>query len=166
MPLTAGIVGLPNVGKSTLFNAITKAGALAANYPFATIDPNDGVVEVPDNRLKKLTEIVKPNKTIPTTFEFTDIAGLVKGEPFFLSLNIHTALTIRETDAISNNNPYNKLLLLSKVGIIIKNASNILNIAITINSTLTVAIEFGIFLCMLFNISSLFLKYLVFELFI
>ena len=66
MALTAGIVGLPNVGKSTLFNAITKAGALAANYPFATIDPNVGIVEVPDTRLNKLTEMVEPKKTIPT----------------------------------------------------------------------------------------------------
>ena len=79
MALTAGIVGLPNVGKSTLFNAITKAGALAANYPFATIDPNVGIVEVPDSRLFKLEEMVQPKKTIPTTFEFTDIAGIVKG---------------------------------------------------------------------------------------
>ena len=74
MALTAGIVGLPNVGKSTLFNAITKAGAEAANYPFATIDPNVGMVEVPDERLQKLTELITPKKTIPTTFEFTDIA--------------------------------------------------------------------------------------------
>ena len=79
MALTAGIVGLPNVGKSTLFNAITKAGALAANYPFATIDPNVGIVEVPDHRLDVLTDMVQPKKTIPTTFEFTDIAGIVKG---------------------------------------------------------------------------------------
>ena len=78
MALTAGIVGLPNVGKSTLFNAITKAGALAANYPFATIDPNVGIVEVPDSRLNKLTEMVEP-KNYSYNFEFTDIAGIVKG---------------------------------------------------------------------------------------
>lgn len=100
MGLTAGIVGLPNVGKSTLFNAITKAGALAANYPFATIDPNVGVVEVPDERLDKLTELVQPQKTIPTIFEFTDIAGIVKGASKGEGLGNKFLSHIREVDAI------------------------------------------------------------------
>ena len=100
MALTAGIVGLPNVGKSTLFNAITKAGALAANYPFATIDPNVGIVEVPDSRLNKLTEMVEPKKTIPTTFEFTDIAGIVKGASKGEGLGNKFLSHIREVDAI------------------------------------------------------------------
>ena len=100
MALTAGIVGLPNVGKSTLFHAITKAGALAANYPFATIDPNVGIVEVPDSRLNKLTEMVKPKKTIPTTFEFTDIAGIVKGASKGEGLGNKFLSHIREVDAI------------------------------------------------------------------
>ena len=100
MALTAGIVGLPNVGKSTLFNAITKAGALAANYPFATIDPNVGIVEVPDARLNKLTEMVEPKKTIPTTFEFTDIAGIVKGASKGEGLGNKFLSHIREVDAI------------------------------------------------------------------
>lgn len=76
MALTAGIVGLPNVGKSTLFNAITKAGAEAANYPFATIDPNVGMVEVPDERLQKLTEMITPKKTVPTTLNLQILLGL------------------------------------------------------------------------------------------
>ncbi|PTK12299.1 redox-regulated ATPase YchF [Staphylococcus saprophyticus] len=100
MALTAGIVGLPNVGKSTLFNAITKAGALAANYPFATIDPNVGIVEVPDSRLDVLTKMVQPKKTIPTTFEFTDIAGIVKGASKGEGLGNKFLSHIREVDAI------------------------------------------------------------------
>ncbi|WP_436855546.1 redox-regulated ATPase YchF [Staphylococcus caeli] len=100
MALTAGIVGLPNVGKSTLFNAITKAGALAANYPFATIDPNVGIVEVPDHRLNVLTEMVQPKKTLPTTFEFTDIAGIVKGASKGEGLGNKFLSHIREVDAI------------------------------------------------------------------
>ena len=100
MALTAGIVGLPNVGKSTLFNAITKAGALAANYPFATIDPNVGIVEVPDHRLNKLTELVEPKKTVPTAFEFTDIAGIVKGASKGEGLGNKFLSHIREVDAI------------------------------------------------------------------
>ena len=78
MALTAGIVGLPNVGKSTLFNAITKNNILAANYPFATIDPNVGTVIVPDKRLEFLESLYVPERLIPTAYEFTDIAGLVK----------------------------------------------------------------------------------------
>lgn len=101
MALTAGIVGLPNVGKSTLFNAITKAGALAANYPFATIDPNVGIVEVPDARLDKLTELVEPKKTVPTSFEFTDIAGIVKGASQGEGLGNKFLSHIREVDAIT-----------------------------------------------------------------
>ena len=100
MSLTAGIVGLPNVGKSTLFNAITKKNILAANYPFATIDPNVGVVIVPDERLVKLEEMYTPEKTIPTSIEFTDIAGLVKGASAGEGLGNQFLSHIRETDAI------------------------------------------------------------------
>ena len=100
MSLTAGIVGLPNVGKSTLFNAITKKNILAANYPFATIDPNVGVVVVPDSRLDFLNDLYKPKSLVPTAFEFTDIAGLVKGASNGEGLGNKFLSHIREVDAI------------------------------------------------------------------
>ena len=100
MSLTAGIVGLPNVGKSTLFNAITKKNILAANYPFATIDPNVGVVIVPDSRLDFLNDLYKPKSLVPTAFEFTDIAGLVKGASNGEGLGNKFLSHIREVDAI------------------------------------------------------------------
>lgn len=100
MSLTAGIVGLPNVGKSTLFNAITKKNILAANYPFATIDPNVGVVTVPDKRLEFLENMYLPEKTVPTYYEFTDIAGLVKGASLGEGLGNKFLSHIREVDAI------------------------------------------------------------------
>ena len=95
-----GIVGLPNVGKSTLFNSLTKAGALAANYPFATIDPNVGVVAVPDERLEKLGELYHTKKVTPATIEFVDIAGLVKGASKGEGLGNQFLANIREVDAI------------------------------------------------------------------
>lgn len=102
MSLKAGIVGLPNVGKSTLFNAITKKHILAANYPFATIEPNVGVVIVPDERLDHLNELYKPKSLVATSFEFTDIAGLVKGAANGEGLGNKFLSHIREVDAIVN----------------------------------------------------------------
>lgn len=100
MSLSIGIVGLPNVGKSTLFNALTKAGALAANYPFATIEPNVGVVPVPDARLEELAKIDHPAQIVPATVEFVDIAGLVAGASRGEGLGNQFLANIRETDAI------------------------------------------------------------------
>ena len=100
MSLTAGIVGLPNVGKSTLFNAITKKNILIANYPFATIDPNVGVVVVPDKRVAVLEDMYTPERCIPTVYEFTDIAGLVKGASSGEGLGNKFLSHIREVDAI------------------------------------------------------------------
>ncbi len=100
MALQAGIVGLPNVGKSTLFNALTSAKALAANYPFATKDPNVGIITVPDERLDKLNELVNPKSLVPTTIEIVDIAGLIKGASKGEGLGNQFLANIRETDAI------------------------------------------------------------------
>jgi GTP-binding protein YchF len=100
MPLNCGIVGLPNVGKSTIFNALTSAKAQAANYPFCTIDPNTGVVTVPDERLTKISELIKPKSLVPTTMEFIDIAGLVEGASKGEGLGNQFLGHIRATDAI------------------------------------------------------------------
>ena len=100
MPLRCGIVGLPNVGKSTLFNSLSSARAESANYPFCTIDPNIGTIPVPDQRLFRIAELVKPEKVVPTTIEFVDIAGLVKGASRGEGLGNQFLANIRQTDAI------------------------------------------------------------------
>src|SRR4028119_1924774 len=102
MSLQCGIVGLPNVGKSTLFNALTKAGIAAENYPFCTIEPNVGIVEVPDPRLQQLAQIVKPQRILNATTEFVDIAGLVAGASKGEGLGNQFLANIRETDAIAH----------------------------------------------------------------
>ena len=100
MGFKCGIVGLPNVGKSTLFNALTKAGIDSENYPFCTIEPNIGIVEVPDNRINELAKIVNPEKIQPAIVEFVDIAGLVEGASKGEGLGNKFLANIRETDAI------------------------------------------------------------------
>jgi GTP-binding protein YchF len=102
MGFNCGIVGLPNVGKSTLFNALTRAGVGAENFPFCTIEPNSGIVPMPDPRLDKLASIVSPEKVIPTTMEFVDIAGLVAGASKGEGLGNQFLANIRQTDAIAH----------------------------------------------------------------
>ena len=102
MGFNCGIVGLPNVGKSTLFNALTKAGVGAENFPFCTIEPNSGVVPMPDPRLDHLAEIVNPQRVVPTSMEFVDIAGLVEGASKGEGLGNQFLANIRETDAIAH----------------------------------------------------------------
>ena len=100
MPIRCGIVGLPNVGKSTIFNALTASKAAAANYPFCTIDPNVGIVPVPDARMDRIVTMVKPNSIVPTTMEFVDIAGIVEGASKGEGLGNQFLSHIRQTDAI------------------------------------------------------------------
>lgn len=113
MGLKCGIVGLPNVGKSTLFNALTKAGIAAENYPFCTIEPNVGIVEVPDPRLAKLAEIVSPQRIVPATVEFVDIAGLVAGASKGEGLGNQFLANIRECDAIAHSFAVSMTIILS-----------------------------------------------------